>query len=117
MGSEKLQQIKFSGRETYVGTAQGGDTAHNVQADIADLDSRVVVGRLHSVSLQDPDPRQKFLDAEGLGDVVVGTEVERGDLRALVGTARQDDDRDIGLGVADAADHLQAVDIGQSKVE
>ena len=40
-------------------------------------------------------PRQQLVDAERLGDVVVGAGIERGDLLVLVADGREDEDRDV----------------------
>ena len=60
--------------------------------------------------------RQQLADGERLLDVVVGAEVERGDLLRLAVARRQHDDRRGGE-AAGARDHVLAVHIGQAEVE
>ena len=62
------------------------------------------------------DPGQELLDAEGLGHVVVGAQVERADLVGLGPAGRQHDDADVGQ-LADVAAQLEPVGVGQHQVE
>jgi hypothetical protein len=62
------------------------------------------------------DPREQLLDPEGLGDVVVGTQVQGLDLVVGLLASRQNDDR-YGRGRPDPAQHLRSVDVGQPEVE
>ena len=78
---------------------------------------RAVAGRRRARAPQRRrDPRQQLLDAERLGHVVVGAEVERGDLVA-VAAARRDDDHADGRALAHLAAELEAVDVRQHQVE
>ena len=61
-------------------------------------------------------PRQKLADAERLVDVVVGAEVERGDLFRLAIARRQHDDRHVRP-TPDLLDHLLAVHVRQAEIE
>ena len=60
--------------------------------------------------------RQQLAHAEGLGHVVVGAGVERGDLVALLAARGEHDDRHLAP-LPQPADHLQAVHIGQAQVQ
>ena len=61
-------------------------------------------------------PGEQLADPERLVDVVVGAEVESGDLLALAVPRREDDDRRLRP-FADGADHFLAVEVGQAEVE
>ena len=63
------------------------------------------------------DPAHQLAQAERLGQVVVGAELEADDLVDLVVARRQDQDRHLGAGRAQAAEDLEAVDAGQADVE
>ena len=63
-----------------------------------------------------PHPRQQLAGAEGLGDVVVGTEVQRLDLVRLGGAGRQHDDGGQVL-LAHIPDQLHAIPVRQTEVE
>ena len=52
-------------------------------------------GRLLMAPHRDPHPRHQFADAEGLGEVVVGAGVERGDLVGLTDAGREYDHSDL----------------------
>ena len=63
-----------------------------------------------------PQAREQLLHVERLGDVVIGSGVEGGDLVAAVVAGREDEDRHGGP-AAEAADHVDATDPGKSEVE
>jgi hypothetical protein len=63
-----------------------------------------------------PHARDELVHAEGLGDVVVRAGVEGGDLVGLALAHRQHDDRNV-VPAAQARDHLEPVDSGQSEIE
>ena len=63
-----------------------------------------------------PDAGCQFLDAEGLGDVVVAAAVEGVDLVGGVGVRGEHDDRRPGEG-AELGDDVGAVEVGEAEVE
>ena len=63
------------------------------------------------------DPAHQLAQPERLGQVVVGAELEADDLVDLVVARRQDEDRHLGAGRAEAAEDLEAVHAGQADVE
>ena len=63
-----------------------------------------------------PDPRRELAQAERLGHVVVGAELEADDLVHLGVLGREHDDRHAGLGPDDPAD-LDAGQLRQHQVE
>ena len=63
-----------------------------------------------------PDARQELTEAEGLHDVVVGTELEPDDAVDLLGTRGDHDDRDVGT-CPQLAAHVEAVAVGETEVE
>ena len=62
------------------------------------------------------DPRRQLGHAKRLADVIVGAEIERLDLRALVTAGRQDDDRYRRV-LAGFDDDLEAAAVGQTQIE
>ena len=64
----------------------------------------------------DAEAGVELVDAERLGDVVVGAALERLDLLALLVAAGQDHDRRRGV-APDPPDDVEAVDVGQAEVE
>ena len=62
------------------------------------------------------DARHQFADGEGLGEVVVGAEVEPGDLVSLGVPRGDDDDGDLRL-APDDAEHVEAGEAGEHQVE
>ena len=62
------------------------------------------------------DAGQELVDAEGFGDVVVGSGVQGFDLVGAAAAAGQHDDRGGGP-AAQAVDDLDAVHVGQAEVE
>ena len=59
---------------------------------------------------------QQLADGEGLGDVIVGAQIERGDLVFLLAAGGKHHDGHLAP-LADFADHFQAVAIGQAEIE
>ena len=76
--------------------AHGDDPAHQVDREIADPEDRPLALLLQTVAKRGAQPGEQLVDAERLGDVVVGAEIERFDLVRLVGPAGQHDDRNVG---------------------
>src|SRR5262249_24328303 len=56
-------------------------------------------------------PREQLIDAERLGDIVVGTQVKCGDLRLFLLASRQYKDRDSGP-LAGFSNHFSPIRIG-----
>ena len=84
------QQFEFLGREVN-GFARnfdavGGGINHKITGHNGRL------GALRGAAQMGPHPRQQFLDAERLGDVVVGAGVERLNFGALVIAYRENED-------------------------
>src|SRR4029079_15379648 len=63
-----------------------------------------------------PEAREELADREGLADVVIRAGVERGHLVAFLPSGREHDDRHLAP-LAQAADHLEAVDVWQAHVQ
>ena len=63
-----------------------------------------------------PHASQEFGDAKRLFDVVVGAGVERAHLVLLLGTGREDDDRQLRV-LAHRADEIDAVAVGQAEID
>ena len=61
-------------------------------------------------------PRQQLARAEGLGEVIVGAELESDDAIGLLAARGEHQDREIGSG-PHAATHLEAIEIGEHHVE
>ena len=71
---------------------------------------------MRRVSQRGPEPRRQFADAERLLDIIVGAEIERLDLLRLA-VARGQDDHRRRRELADVAQHVLAVAVGQAEVE
>ena len=87
-----------------------------VDPEVRRLDHGLLVGRRVGAAQGGPQPGQQLVHAEGLGQVVVGAEVEGGDLVGLGLPHRQHDDGH-GRPAPEAADHVEPVDAGQAEVE
>ena len=66
--------------------------AHEIDREIAAAEDRPLALLLQAVAQGGAHAGVQLVDAEGLGQIVVGAEVERLDLAALVGAAGQHDD-------------------------
>ena len=73
-----------------------------VNHKVTGLDGRR--GPLRGAAQVSADAGQEFLNAEGLGDVIVSAGVQRLDLGALMVADRKDEDRGCSLGADGAGD-------------
>src|SRR5215470_10277433 len=62
------------------------------------------------------DARQQLIDAEGFGQVIVGTEIERSHLVVFAVADREHNDRHVGP-LTYAPEDLQPIDLGHPQVE
>ena len=93
--------------------------AAEVDLDAPEVDDRrrrLDRDRLLGAAEERPDPGRQLAQAERLGDVVVGAELEPDDLVELGVLGREHDDRHAGLGPDDPAD-LDAGQLGEHQVE
>ena len=67
-------------------------------------------------ALHGPDPSHELAEAEGLDDVVVGTELEKSHPVELVLAGGHDDERH-RVARPEAATHLGAVEVGKAEIE
>ena len=79
------------------------------------VEKRVGV-QLVAVTQGRADARHELGGADGLGEIVVGAQIESVHLLLLLGAGRDNDDGDAGPG-ADLLDDLRAVHIRQSEIQ
>ena len=84
----------------------------------ADLDAclRLAAGAFGQMALRHAQPCEQFADAERLGQVVVGAQIQRGDLVAFAAACRQHQDR-LRIPLAQAADDVEAGNIRQAEID
>ena len=87
-----------------------------VDPEVRRLDHGLLVGRRMRAAQGGPQPGQQLVHAEGLRQVVVGAEVEGGDLVGL-GLPHREHDDGHGRPAPEAADHVEPVDAGEAEVE
>jgi hypothetical protein len=117
---EKQEEIEFFGSEVDLGAAHADSAAGRVDVEVADGDfggCGLFVGGFTKVGA---DAGEEFGHAEGLGDVVVGALVERGDLHGFLLADGEDDDGGFsnaadGAGELDAA-HFRHGEVGDDEV-
>ena len=63
-----------------------------------------------------PNPGQQFPGAEGFGDVIVGTQIQRIDLVPFLGAGRQNQDG-CQTALADSTDEILSVHIRQTQIQ
>src|SRR5262249_13303423 len=84
--------------------------------EIAAAEHRLLALALQGVAERGADAGEQLVHAEGFGHVIVGAQIERGDLRALATPDREHDDGH-PRALPDLADEIEAVGIGQTKME
>ena len=84
---KEAQQVVFLGRQLHLLVVQPHDPSHQVDREVIHLEQRPLPLHRELMPQRRPQAGQQFVGAEWLGDVVVGTEIERRDLARLVAAA------------------------------
>jgi hypothetical protein len=117
MGGQQAQDLELLLRQPDLAPLEPHPAVRHVDGQRPGLDHRLGRVVLQPAAAQGGAQTGGQLgDAEGLGDVVVGAAVQRLDLLRLAGADRQHDHRHRRQ-LADPAQHLLAVDVGQAEVE
>lgn len=117
MGGQQAQDLELLLRQPDLLALEAHPSVRHVDGQRPGLDHRL--GRLvllPAAAQGGAQPGGQLGDAEGLGDVVVGATVQRLHLLGLAGADREHDHRHRRQ-LADPAQHLLAVDVGQAEVE
>src|SRR5260221_5562116 len=110
------EQPVFNRRQVHGRRRAGHDTAGEVHANGAELHHGITFGPGRDTAQCNAIPRQHLPHPERLGEIVVGTGIQRGDLVRFVGARRQHDDRH-RTPAAQIADELDAVEVRQPEVQ
>ena len=114
MSGEGGQHLKLRGRERNAGPIPRHRLRAEVDHDVAERDHSGHVGL--GTSHDGPEPREEFADREGLGEIIVGAEVER--LHAVVfRPAGRDDDHGHAIRLAEFRQQANAIQARQHQVE
>src|ERR1700724_4307766 len=81
------------------------------------MDQSLFAFLLEAMALRRADPRQKLIDPERLGQVIVGAAIERFDLGAFLFPARKNNDRQSRAALPYAFDDVETIHVGQTEVE
>src|SRR5262249_25495078 len=102
----------------YLAVADVYSAMRQVDLEIRDRKYPVTVRSCRGVGMpeRNPDAGEQLAHAEGLGEVVVGACIQRGDLVSFREAGGQHHHRDGGP-LAQPPDDLDAVDVGQPEVE
>ena len=115
LAAEILQQPELLGGQRHFLAAAQQPVAGQVQLAFAEMEHPLLA--LAPPAQERLHPGQKLLDAEGLGHVVVGPEVQPQHDVALLALGREHDDGHVQPVLADQAADLVAVDLGQHDVQ
>src|SRR5918996_5140116 len=115
MTHQRLEHRELARGQLNRTTLDAGSARSKVQGHPRSLE----YGRLSSrlVAEPDPDPRQKLLEPEGLGDVVVPARIQPLHLVVEIVASGEDDHRKAEASVPQLAEHRQAVDVRKTQVE
>src|SRR5437868_5476884 len=113
-GDQEAQDVVFPRREPKLLAAHGDQPAHEIDGEIAAAEDRPLALLLQAVAQRRAHPGMELVDAEGLGQIVVGAEVEGLDLAALVGAAGEHDDGHRRSLLAQPPDDLEPVEAGEA---
>src|SRR5579875_3043579 len=117
MRNKQTQDVVLARREFHLLSADGHDSPHEIDRQIAAAKDRLLALLLKPMALGGANSGKQLVDPEWLGDVVVGAEVERLDLRAFGLAARQNDDRQCFAGLPHLPDDIQSLHVGQAEIE
>src|ERR1035437_264580 len=106
MAHEELEQRPLTGREIDATSRAPGDLGEQIQTEVAD--DKFGRGCLGRTSQCRADSCEELGEREGLGDVVVGPELEAAHLVRDVGAGGQDDHRERRVTLAKEAQHVVA---------
>src|SRR5580658_421594 len=112
------EKVVFDGAESYFPSSDRDAPEVEIDEKVADRhrpSGRPRV-RLRKAAKRNSNPGQKLACDEGLGDVVVGSCVESGDLVGLALLRRDHDDRGVAS-FANSQSHVDPVEIGQAQVQ
>ena len=116
VAGELFDESPFGGGEVHLGAVALDALVCEVDLELAGGDVGFLVAGWGGASQRGAHAGEELVHAERLGDVVVGSRVERVDLVGLFATDGEHDDRNLGP-AAQAADDFDAVNVGQSDVE
>jgi len=114
---QNLKQLVLVGREVDLLRVDADDALFKIDLDRAEMHQRARAVHAGGGPAQScANPRQQLAHREGLGDVVIGAQVECGDFVFLLAAGGKHQDRDLAP-FPDFLNHFQPVAIGQAKVE
>src|SRR5215472_15296881 len=102
------EELEFLRCETNLAAADCDFVGGGVDAEVSDLDNGVSLGFARDAAKIGADSGKKFIHAEGLGHVVIGTSIKGFHFLLLLVADRENDDRDLRVG-ADRAAELDSV--------
>src|SRR3984893_17797088 len=117
MRHHETQNLVFAWRKLDFVVAHRDDPAHEIDAKIAGMEQRLFAFLLEAMALRRADARQKLVDPEGLGHVIIGAPIERFDLGAFLFRIELDDDRESRAAVPYALDDVETIHVRQTEVE
>lgn len=88
-----------------------------IEFKVVDADNGVVVFKRLGATEDGPDARDHFVQAEGLGDVVVAADGQSGDLVLGVILGREEKDREVLARCAEASGYGEAVHVREHDVQ
>src|ERR1700730_2668780 len=117
MCRHETQNVKFARRKFDFAAPHGDDSAHEIDAEIASMEQGLFAFLLQAMPLRHADARQEFIYTKRFRDIIVGPKIECCNLGAFVVTTRKDDDRQGFAAVPDLTHDIEAIYVGQAKVE
>src|ERR1700730_10442497 len=115
VADEDLDDRPLGGSETDLVPVAPHLLGCEVDGEVGRRDDRCLLDRRRPAQ-RGPEAREQLVHAEGLGDVVVGAGVERGDLHGFGVAGGEHDDRHVAPPAQRSGD-VDAVDVGQAEIE
>jgi hypothetical protein len=112
---EEAQQLELAAGEVEVAIAARGAVGARVEAQVAGLDDLVLAGR--AAAQQRVQARSDLRERERLDHVVVGAGLQAADAVVDLVARGEHADRHFVAGLAQALEHLEAVEVGHAQVQ
>ena len=110
------EQLELPGRQLQLARTDEGPVSSDVDSDLTD--AQLILGGLpRGAADLRPHARQQLGQAEGLGDVVIGSGIQTDDEVGVLATGGEHEDRDGQALGPHLTGHVQAVDIRQPQVQ
>src|SRR4051812_23821387 len=114
---QKTQEIVLFWRKPHLAFPQLDDPADQIDGEITDPEHGTLTLYLQAMTQRGPGACEQLVHAERLGDIVVGTAIERLDLADLIASARQHHDRYMFVLCPNHLEQIKPLHVRKAEIE